>query len=126
MSNIITIWEERNDKPFIKFAFLGHLNEQLSAEAISKMGRLLAISEKNGEKVSIIWNCEKMTGYESKARLLWQKALKDHIESIDEVWIVTTNPMFKLAAKTMTLLTKYNLKVATTESQIDQVSHKTV
>ena len=62
-----------------------------------------------------------MTGYDSKARILWQKSMGEMHTRTGVIWMVTTNPLFKIAAKTMTLLTRYKMKPVESEQQILQL-----
>lgn len=120
-NNVIQIWEEKGGKPFLKFVFIGHLTEEVTRKTVEKWKSDIESKIQPGEKIDLIWNCVKMTGYESKARVIWQDTMKDLFEKTGQIYLVSTNPLFKIAAKTMTLLTKFNLKAVSSEADIEEL-----
>ncbi len=110
--------ERANGKLFLKFEFIGSLKGDVALEAISRWEMMMETQMEKGEKADIVWNCERMAGYESDARKSWQNMLKESKEQIGDIWIVTSKTMFRVAAKTMALLTNYNLKAVSSESEI--------
>ena len=74
---------------------------------------------KDGKKVTLVFNCDSMTGFDTEARKKWQAELKEHKKSIDEVWVVCGNLFVLSAAKTMGLLSGYSIRVTRSLSQIE-------
>ncbi|MDW7694936.1 hypothetical protein R9C00_09290 [Flammeovirgaceae bacterium SG7u.111] len=118
MNEVKVSSERTSGKLFLKFEFIGSLKEDIALEAISRWEVLMDTQLEEGEKAEIIWNCERMTGYESEARKGWQSMLKESKEKTGDIWIVTAKTMFRVAAKTMALLTNYKLKAVSSEREI--------
>ena len=72
----------------------------------------------SGEKANIICNCLNMTGYDTEARKQWQQTISDLKSQIKCMWIVTDNNLFRIAARTMGLMTNFQIKTAKSESEI--------
>lgn len=97
-----------NNKQYLQFDFPGHLDEASAANAIERWNEKM---KSNNAKVSIIYNCSKMTGFDTDARRIWQDTMKAHKNQIDVIWLVSDNIFIRGAAKTMGLLTGFPIKV---------------
>ena len=67
---------------------------------------------KPGIKNHLIFNCAAMTGFDTEARRVWQDAMNKMKPQIGSIWIVSTNVFILGAARTMGLLTGFNIKTA--------------
>ena len=112
------MWVQKYDKKCLKLTIHGHLSEKNAFEAVSKWKEELSTNLESGEKANIICNCLNMTGYDTGARKLWQQTISDLKSQIEYIWIISDNKLFRTAAKTMGLLTKFKIKTANSESDI--------
>jgi hypothetical protein len=106
-----------NDEAFLSFKFSGDFSEKDAIEGIKEWRELFSSARK--EKLCIIWDCMNMTGYETGARIAWQKAIKELKKRINCVWLVTDSKVIKTGAKLMNAFTSFKLKVV---KSIDQIA----
>ena len=99
-----------NGKPFLQFDFNGHLNLETAIEAIAKWKAQL----QDGKKINLIYNCLAMTGFDTTARKIWQTTMSELKHNTGSIWIISSNAFILGAAKTMGLLSGYDIKVAKT------------
>jgi hypothetical protein len=118
VNKINVMWIEKSTQRCLRIAIHGYLNEENASEATSKWKEELSRNLKSEEKAFVICNCINMTGYAPNARKLWQQTLSELKNQIGCFWIITDNNMFVMAAKTMSLLTKFKIKTAKSESEI--------
>ncbi|NOZ45495.1 MAG: hypothetical protein GXO79_01810 [Chlorobi bacterium] len=111
-------WIQKKEKKCLRLTINGQLDENIAKKAISKWREEFTFNLAADEKVAIICNCLNMTGYETNARKLWQQTINELKSQIDYMWIISTNTMFKTAAKTMGLLIRFKIKTANSESEI--------
>jgi len=100
----------------LRFIFTGELTADDAEIAVKEWKKLF--ENLGDEKLSLIWDCLNMTGFESKARIIWQQALKDHKSNIDTVWLITTSGFIKAGAKLLSTFTKFKMKVVKSEAEI--------
>ncbi len=118
MDDVLLTWDRKNDKRFLRFSFKGHLTEEVAKSAISNWKKEFGSNVTDGERVNIIWNCLEMKKYSPLAAKVWKNALLELSDKIDDIWLITTNPFFKMGARTMTMLTSFKLRSASSESEI--------
>jgi len=109
-------WLQRAKKDCLKFTFKETLTEQNAIIAIQKWEK--AFASKPEEKIIIIWDCSKMSGYSTKSRILWQNALKEMKEQIDIIWLISQSSLIKMGASVMGLFTSLKIKTVSKESEI--------
>ena len=100
----------------LKFTFKDKFKGDDAESAVEEWKDLFA--SLNGEKTLLIWDCMEMTGYETKARIAWQQAMKDLKDQIDCVWLITNSKIIKAGAKLMSAFTKFTIKVVGSENEI--------
>jgi len=108
-------WMEKKGKKYLYFRFDERLTEQEAKDGIQKWQTLCA---GHNEKTGIIWDCAKMKGYESAARVLWQGELLKTKGSIEVIWLITTSGMIKMGASLMSMLMPFQIKYVESESEI--------
>jgi len=118
MPNTELQWKSIAGKRFLKFVFSGHFSAKEAAPAIIEWRRQFDSDIPSGHKVSIIWDCLKMTGFDPHVKSTWQKTLKELSIKIEDIWIVSKNPMIRVAALTMGVFSNYKIKTAIDESDI--------
>ena len=100
----------------LRFKFTGRLNAEDAELAVKEWKKLF--ENLGDEKLSLIWDCSEMKGFETKARNIWQQAMKDLNKNIDTVWLITTSSFIKAGAKLISTFTKFNMKVVKSEDEI--------
>jgi hypothetical protein len=100
----------KNEKLYLQFDFIGHLNEAIAVEAISEWRKKLESLHPPDAKVDLIYNCIFMTGFDTAARKKWQETMKELQPRTNVIWIVSDNIFIIGAAKTMSILTRYTIK----------------
>lgn len=98
-----------NNEELLKFTFNGEFKEEDAIEGVKEWKELFASA--GSEKLCIIWDCVNMTGFESKARIAWQHAIKDLKNQINCVWLITDSKIIRTGAKLMNTFTSFKLKV---------------
>jgi hypothetical protein len=106
----------------LNFIFVGEFKEKDALEAIEEWKSMFKDLE--GTKVSLVWDCLNMTGFENGARVAWQKAMKEMRDQIDTVWLITTSSIIKAGAKLISTFTKFKIKVVKTREEV--MVHKMV
>ncbi len=98
------------NKPFLKFDFPKYLDLKIAEDAISNWKKELSQLPDN-QKIDLIFNCLDMSGFETDARKLWQNTLKEHKPQTGNIWVVCENLFILGTAKTMGILSGYQIKV---------------
>lgn len=106
-----------NNKFFLQFDFPDYLDKDMANTAIEIWKLEMKRLSKEG-KVSLIFNCDCMSGFDTEARRNWQSAMKEQKDAIAEVWVVCNNVFILGAAKTMGVLSGYSIKVTRSISEI--------
>ncbi len=106
-----------NGSEFLRFTFRDKFLKDHAKNATQEWDEIFEST--HGEKVPIIWDCINMTGYDHKARILWQKEIKKLKKQIDCVWLITDSKIIKAGAKTMSLFTSFKINVIESENQIN-------
>ena len=112
------IWTETNDKLFLKFVFKGYLSLEQAAPAIENWKKEFELKLSPGQRTNIIWDCLEITGFDPKVKKIWQDTLKELSAQIDNIWLISTNSIIRLAATTMGMFSRYSIKVVNSEAEI--------
>ena len=100
----------------LKFTFNGNFKGQDAIEGIEVWKELFASAQ--GESAVIIWDCLEMTGFETKARKAWQRAIHDLKSQIECVWLITDSKIIRAGAKLMNTFTSFKLNVVKSTENI--------
>jgi hypothetical protein len=71
-----------------------------------------------GKHITLIWNCQEMTSYDTAARIQWQQTLKDLSDQIETIWLITDSRMIRMGAAVMALFSSLNIKPVDSEAAI--------
>jgi hypothetical protein len=112
--NFITI----DNREYPQFDFRGHLDDDSAAEAIKRWNDEMTKTKQNRTKISIIYNCIEMTGFDTNARRNWQDIIKMHKDQIEVIWLVSDNIFIRTAAKTMGLISGFPINATKSLSEI--------
>lgn len=106
----------KRDQPCLQFDFPEDLTADMARDAIAIWREELKRYE--GKKVTLIFNCQHMQGFETSARRMWQEMLSESKLQTADIWVVCNNMFIMTAAKTMGLLTGYKIKTAKTLQEV--------
>jgi len=108
---------EVNNEDCLKFTFVDKLIEKDAIEGVKEWEDIFSSVDIN-EKTTIIWDSTHMTGFENKARIIWQKTIKKLKQQIKTVWLITDSKTIHAGAKLMSLFTSFEIKVVKLEEEI--------
>jgi hypothetical protein len=69
-------------------------------------------------KVTFVWDCRKMTGYDSAARLRWQEALRADGKRIVEAWVVSDSMLIRMGASVIGLFARFPVRACTNLEEV--------
>lgn len=109
-------WTQKFGKPCLKFTFTKMLTEEDAEIAIFKWKE--EFQSKKEESIILIWDCKKMNGYETAARIRWTEAMKDMKSQIDKIWLISDSVITRMGASAMSLFSSINIKTVHSESEV--------
>ncbi|NMB80558.1 MAG: hypothetical protein GYA14_01935 [Ignavibacteria bacterium] len=109
-------WITLNSKKYLKFSFDENLGEQEAISSIEKWKK--EITSNSDTKVSLIWDCLKMKSYDSKARILWQDALKELKNNIENIWLISNSQFIRVGANVISVFSGLKINPVDSESKI--------
>lgn len=101
---------------FLRFSFKDTLTEKEAKMSIIEWEHIFDVNQ--GEKFTLIWNCQQMKGYEPGARFVWQNALKKLKNQISDIWVISESTKIRSAVMIIAMITKYKIKVVRSEEEI--------
>ncbi|KPK02013.1 MAG: hypothetical protein AMK71_03780 [Nitrospira bacterium SG8_35_4] len=109
-------WLMKSGKNYLKFTFKGSLSKEMASVAIKKWRD--AFHLKAEEKITLVWDCLEMEGYDTESRKSWQNALKEMKDQIETIWLITTSNVIKMGASIMGAFSTLKIRTVSTESEI--------
>lgn len=100
----------------MRFIFGEKLTAQEAEMAIQQWKA--AFQSKMDEPIVLLWDCQRMRGYENAARAQWILALKEMKSQIHSIWLITDSAVIKLGAAIMGSLTAQSIKAVSCESEV--------
>ena len=110
------VWDNQRGVPCLRFVFTEHLTEQAARAAIAEWRR--AFDAVPMGRITLIWDCREMRGYDSEARALWQQTLKELKQRIGPIWLITDSALIRMGASVMSLFSSLTIKPVRSESEI--------
>jgi hypothetical protein len=107
-------WYKIKSTNFLRFTFDGFLDENAASKAINEWENHI----ESGKKTPIIWDCLKMKDFEKSAAILWKKALTELSGQTGTIWLISKNPLIKLGAGMVTLVSGIKLQNVRSEEEI--------
>lgn len=92
-------WERRGSGQALEFEFPEELTLAAAEEALRTWRKELEAAGQ--ERVTVVWDCRRMKGYDSQARKVWQDALQELKSRIGTVWMVSGSSFVRLGAMLM-------------------------
>jgi hypothetical protein len=109
-------WLQKSGMNYLKFTFKDTLTEEMARTAIKKWRE--AFQSKSGQKITLVWDCLEMAGYDTGSRHQWQIALKEMKDQIETVWLITKSNIVQMGASVMSLFSTLEIKTVSSESEI--------
>jgi hypothetical protein len=103
-------WCRIKDNNCLWFTFEGELTASEASDAVEIWQEIFSGSSQ--KKITVVWDCLKMTSYDITARKTWQKAMKRMKNRIDKCLIVTNNQHIRYGAMILSLFTSIDIKVS--------------
>jgi len=100
----------------LKFTFTGHFTIEDAKYGVREWKELFASA--GDQKIIVIWDSKLMTGFDNKARVIWQQAIKELKKQIDCVWLISDSKIIRSGAKIMSAFTSFKMKVVKDEDKI--------
>jgi hypothetical protein len=106
----------RGGKDFLRFTFDGVLTQK---EAISLCNAWRKHCDVRPDiRFIIVFNAKEMKNYEPQARITFQKCIKELIDHIDKIWLITDSKLVLGGASIMSLITGLPIRAIRSEEQI--------
>ncbi len=115
-TNINAELVQLNGEDCLKFTFKGHFTEEDAEFGVNEWKEFFESA--GNEKVVIIWDSKQMAGFDNKARVVWQQAIKELKKQIDCVWLISDSSVIRAGAKMMSAFTSFSLKAVKNEAKI--------
>ena len=109
-------WCEKREGNCLRFTFGEQLSELDAEFAILKWKQ--AFQQKKDQCISLIWDCTKMRGYESGARLKWTNTLFELKPRIGSIWLISDSSIVRMGASVMGMATSLHIKAVSSESEV--------
>ena len=93
--NPIIEWRTIGNQRYLTLCFYGRFSSESAYHSISSLSSL--IDEHEG-KLTMIWECTKMIGYDLSARDAWQTFIKDFKSKIEIIHLVSNNYLIRTGA----------------------------
>jgi hypothetical protein len=108
--NPIMEWRIIGGQRFLTLCFYGRFTSESADHSISSLSPLIDAHE---GKVTMIWECTKMIGYDLSARDAWQAFMKKFKSKIETVHLVSNNYLIRTGAMVIGAFT--GIKICTWE-----------
>lgn len=106
-------WEGNYD--FLTFTFPAFLDKKSAEKAIDIWDKEFALQPRGTD---LIWDCTEMTDYDPMARMLWQKALTNHKNQINTIWLISESAIIRAGAKLFSLFVGVTIKPVKSHAEI--------
>ena len=110
-------WTKISGKQCLKFVFGETLTAQEAEVAIVEWRKVF--QSRMDESVTLIWDCRKMTDYDSDARAQWIDAIKEMKSQIDTIWLISASAFIRTGASVMGFFANMQIKPISCESEIE-------
>ena len=105
-----------NNEDCLRFTFSGHFTVEDAEFGVSEWKDFFASA--GNQKVIVIWDARQMSGFDNKARVIWQHAIKELKKQIECVWLIADSKVIRAGAKVMSAFTSFCLKAVNDENKI--------
>ena len=116
MNNPTIEWKTIRGRECLYFTFNGKLIEADAQTAVAQWKT--AFAAKPDGKIRLVWNCLQMKDYDKPARQLWQNALMEQKDRIQDIWLIAHSILITIGASVISTFTKLDISVVAKEEDI--------
>jgi hypothetical protein len=109
-------WCKKTERNCLKFIFKEILTEQDATAAIAQWRQSFQTAKE--KSIVLIWDCRKMKGYDSAARVKWTEALRQLKSRIETIWLISESPIVRMGASVIGLALSVKIKAIKSETDI--------
>jgi len=102
---------------FFKISFVGQFNNE---QVNNILNSLKAHGIENREKISMVWDCQQMSGYDNNARDQWQNFFEGIKSKIGVVHLVSDNIAYRAAGRAFGIYWRVKISVWEDYSQLEE------
>jgi hypothetical protein len=95
MMNPTVEWREMRNERCLFLRFDGQFTAENARNAITTISSLV---EKTAGKITMVWECTHMTGFETAAREAWQVFMKELTSKIERIHLVSNKVVIRSGA----------------------------
>jgi hypothetical protein len=110
-------WLKKSGNEYLNFTFEEKLIKKNAIAAIEKWRE--AFQSKSGEKIVLVWDCLKMTGYDKESRILWQNALNEMKDQIAGIWLITRSNLIQVGAGVLSVFTSLEIHSVSSMDEVE-------
>ncbi len=110
-------WRQLSGKPCLMFIFGEMLTGKEADTAVIRWKA--AFQSREDKSVILVWDCRKMKGYESAARIKWTSALTEMKSRIGMIWLITESPIVQMGASIMGMISSIKIKTVHSDAELE-------
>lgn len=114
--NLKLEWFQLKSRRALRITIIGHLDENSANVLANDLKKEL--DKNDSGKITLVWNCLDMTGYEPVARMKIQNLIKSFKNQLENNYLVSTNKVIQGGAKILSIFSSFNMKVVNSEDEI--------
>ena len=115
-------WVARGNRRCLEFWFDAHLSS-IGAERAIEAWRA-AFESRPNERITVVWHCLKMKGYDTEARSQWTATLKDLKGQIESIWLVTDSKFIRMGATVMGMLSSLDIQTVKLFGWVESIRNR--
>lgn len=108
----------QDGRNYLHFTFSEKFTTELSSDAIKEWKNHCLTNP--DEKFIHIWDCQKMSGFDKKAKDLWMEQMDSLHNQTDRIVLISDNIIIRGAARLMSRFTKHTLNTYKTLSEMSE------
>ncbi len=116
MPNPVITWKTIAGRECLHFLFNGKLAAEDTRIAAEKWKA--EFKPRAGKKITLVWDCLALGGYDHDSRVLWQSTLGELRGQIEGIWLVTRSLIITVGANVISTFTKFKITIVASEEEI--------
>ncbi len=88
-------WQDRKDERYLLLHFARHFSAESARDAIRTISPMIMKTE---GKITMVWECSDMAGFDQAAREAWQIFVKDIKSKIERIHLVSNKLLIRSGA----------------------------
>ena len=111
-------WRNVNEKRCLFLRFDGHFSAENAQQAISTITSLV---KKTAGRLTMVWECSDMAGYDTAAREAWQVFMKDMTNRTERIHLISDKVVIRSGAMVVGIFA--GIKITTWARLDDLLAH---